>query len=253
MLLGSNLQEHCLLWGATEVPDPLLEASVLPASLPKDRLWAQKPAKCRNRVENAAECYVRVETSQGKHRSLIMPISWTGGHQKVCLFNKKYKERLKENLKKKNQESASLSCHPVAGPRVFCAGEPNLSRVQVLPGAQQEQDPPPAPLGQLLSLTEPWFLATGKCPARLLGGELVKRGVGTWQLLIGFASPTAGPPRAVPWAPSSPSCLPCPCTGLPILSFFPAYMCLPTHISYQGLFVPSGTSPASFCLFQTQI
>lgn len=132
MLLGSNLQEHCLLWGATEVPDPLLEASVLPASLPKDRLWAQKPAKCRNRVENAAECYVRVETSQGKHRSLIMPISWTGGHQKVCLFNKKYKERLKENLKKKNQESASLSCHPVAGPRVFCAGE---AQPQQGPGA----------------------------------------------------------------------------------------------------------------------
>lgn len=145
MLLGSNLQEHCLLWGATEVPDPLLEASVLPASLPKDRLWAQKPAKCRNRVENAAECYVRVETSQGKHRSLIMPISWTGGHQKVCLFNKKYKERLKENLKKKKSGVSQPELPPCGWSQSFlcwrsptsagsrCSQEPSRSRTHLQP------------------------------------------------------------------------------------------------------------------------
>lgn len=244
------------IWGATEVPDPSLEAGVLPAAPPKARLWDQKPAKCRNRVGNAAGCYARAEASQGKHRTFVMPVSWTGGPQKVCLFNKKYKKREKKekNPKKTNhktkpknhQESASRSCHPVAGPRVFCAGE---AQPQQGPGVPRSpagaQEPPPAPPGRLLSLTEPWFLATGQASSQSPARGAAERGAaGTWQLLAGFAAPTAGPPRAVP------ACLPSPACA----QGCPRYPCVCQHTSLtSGLFVPSGTSPASLWLFQAQI
>lgn len=222
------------IWGATEVPDPSLEAGVLPAAPPKARLWDQKPAKCRNRVGNAAGCYARAEASQGKHRTFVMPVSWTGGPQKVCLFNKKYKKREKKekNPKKTNhktkpknhQESASRSCHPVAGPRVFCAGE---AQPQQGPGVPRSpagaQEPPPAPPGRLLSLTELWFLATGQAssqsPARGAAEEGLQAHGSSWQALQ---------PLQLGHLVLSLLAFPCLCPGLPTLS-----LCLPAHIPYQ--------------------
>lgn len=223
------------IWGATEVPDPSLEAGVLPAAPPKARLWDQKPAKCRNRVGNAAGCYARAEASQGKHRTFVMPMSWTGGPQKVCLFNKKYKKRekkektQKKQTTKQNQKTTRSqpagAATPWLVPEFSVLEKPSLSRVQVFPGAQQEPRSHLQPLrGGCCPSLSPGFSPLGKRPARALRGELLKRGCRHMAAPGRLCSPYSWATSCCPCLPS----FPCLCPGLPTLS-----LCLPAHIPYQ--------------------
>ena len=158
----------------------------------------------------------------------------------------------------------------MAGPRFFCAG--GKARPQPCPGGPREpgrrQDPPPAPLGWPLPLTEPRFLATGQGSGRGPGtGEEGQYGHGSSShalqplklraregLLRGHLAQPLGlslePHPALPTF----SCL---CPGLPMHSFSPTSTCLPTHIPYRGpVCTPatsSGTSPASSLFSQAPV
>ena len=88
--------------GATEVVQPSLQAGVLPASPPKDRLcWGrnQEPAKGGDGVGNAAESRAGAEASQGERRSFAVPVIWPAAPKKVCLFNKNIRKEKKRKKK----------------------------------------------------------------------------------------------------------------------------------------------------------
>lgn len=161
--------------GATEVIQPSLEAAVLPASPPKDRLcWGrnQELAKCRDGVGNAAEYRARAEASQGECRAFAIPMIWPGGHKKVCLFNKNVRKEKKERKKRTNPRSQTAqAATPWLVPGFPVLEErPGLSRVQVVPGSLAGGRTPLQPLcGGCCRSPSPRSLPLGSCQARFQG------------------------------------------------------------------------------------